>query len=88
MDYAAPYYSPAQAVVPDGSSIQILNSTSSPHTLTHNGCQHSHQCEFDTGVLHPGEEFVLPSLPPGRYSYYCVLHPIMQGEIIVLPQNP
>ncbi len=87
MAYDAPYYSPAQAVVPGGNMIQVFNATSSPHTLTHDGCRHSGPCRFDTGVLRPGEVYRLSGLPPGRYSYYCVLHPIMQGEIIIIPSS-
>jgi plastocyanin len=88
MDYWAPYYRPAQAIVPDGVSIQIVNPTSSPHTLTHEGCRMSGPCAFDTGAVQPGKEFTIPSLPPGRYPYYCALHPIMSGEIMVIPRQP
>ena len=88
MDYWAPYYRPAQAIVPDGVSIRIVNPTSSPHTLTHEGCRMSGTCAFDTGAVQPGKDFTIPSLPPGRYAYYCVLHPIMTGEIIVMPGKP
>ncbi len=88
MDYWAPYYRPAQAIVPDGVSIHIVNPTSSPHTLTHDGCRMSDPCAFDTGAVQPGKEFTIPALPPGRYAYYCALHPIMRGEIIVIPREP
>jgi plastocyanin len=88
MDYWAPYYRPAQAIVPDGVSIRIVNPTSSPHTLTHEGCRVSETCAFDTGAVQPGKDFIIHSLPPGRYSYYCRLHPIMTGEIIVIPRKP
>lgn len=87
MDYWAPYYSPALAIVPDGGSIHIVNPTSSPHSVTHDGCRGAGSCAFDTGAIQPGQEFTIPSLPPGRYSYYCVLHPIMKGEIIVIPDH-
>ncbi|MDT3776080.1 cupredoxin domain-containing protein [Nitrospira sp. MA-1] len=87
MDYWAPYYSPALAIVPDGASIHVVNPTSSPHSLTHDGCRRTGSCAFDTGAIQPGQEFTIHSLPPGRYSYYCVLHPIMKGEIIVIPDH-
>jgi plastocyanin len=87
MDYWAPYYRPALAIVPDGVSIHIVNPTSSPHSVTHDGCRISGPCAFDTGAVQPGKDFTIPSLPPGRYSYYCVLHPIMKGDIIVLPKD-
>lgn len=90
MEYWAPYYSPALAMVPDGASIHIVNPTSSPHTLTHDSCRVSGtgSCAFDTGVVQPGQDFIIPSLPPGRYSYYCRLHPIMTGEIFVMIRQP
>ena len=88
MDYEAPYYRPARAIVSDGVAIQILNPTSSPHTLTHDGCRNSGLCLFDTGAVQPGEDFTITSLSPGKYSYYCELHPIMQGEIVVISQKP
>ncbi|MDR4462480.1 MAG: cupredoxin domain-containing protein [Nitrospirales bacterium] len=87
MDYWAPYYRPALAIVPSGASIHIVNPTSSPHTLTHDGCRVGGPCAFDTGAVQPGQEFTIPSLPPGRYPYFCVLHPIMKGEIIVMPHH-
>lgn len=87
MDYWAPYYSPARVTVPAGGSIHIVNPTSSPHTVTHEGCRRSGPCAFDTGALQSGQSFTIPSLPPGQYPYYCVLHPIMKGEIIVIPDN-
>ena len=87
MDYWAPYYRPALAIVPVGVSIRVVNPTSSPHSLTHDGCRVAGSCAFDTGAVPPGQEFTIPSLPPGRYSYYCVLHPIMKGEIIVIPHH-
>lgn len=87
MDYWAPYYKPVLAIVPNGFSIHVVNPTSSPHSVTHDGCRANGSCVFDTGAVQPGGEFNIPSLPPGRYSYYCVLHPIMRGEIIVLPHH-
>jgi plastocyanin len=88
MEYWAPYYSPALAMVPEGESVRIRNPTSSPHTITHEGCRKSGPCAFDTGAVQPGEDFLISSLPPGRYPYYCELHPIMRGEIVVIPRTP
>jgi plastocyanin len=88
MDYWAPYYRPVSAVVPDGGAIHIVNSTSSPHTVTHEGCRGGGTCAFDTGTVQPRTTFIIPPLPPGRYSYFCMLHPIMKGEIVVIPHDP
>ncbi len=87
MDYWAPYYRPASAIVHDGGAIHIVNSTSSPHTVTHEGCRGGGTCAFDTGAVQPRTTFIIPPLPPGRYSYFCMLHPIMKGEIVVTPRH-
>jgi plastocyanin len=90
MDYAAPYYRPAHAIFPEGTSIHIVNPTSSIHTLTHHDCRKAEidSCRFDTGPVEPGQNVIIPLPPPGRYSYYCILHPIMEGEFIVMAQQP
>ena len=38
---------------------------------------------LDSGVLAPSQSFSLTFDQPGEYSYFCVLHPDMQGTIIV-----
>lgn len=88
MEYWAPYYSPALAMVPEGALVHIINPTSSPHTITHEGCRKSGPCAIDTGAIQPGEDYLIPSPPPGRYPYYCELHPIMRGEIVVTQPTP
>lgn len=88
MDYAAPYYAPSSVIVPTGTSIHIFNPTSSPHTVTHDGCIDKNGfCAFDTGTIGPDEKFIMRPLAPGRYPYHCALHPLMKGEILVGPQQ-
>lgn len=39
---------------------------------------------FDTGDLAPGQQYALPFLMPGTFTYKCVIHPsIMDGAITV-----
>lgn len=84
MEGGAPYYSPVEAKVVRESLILWRNSSASPHTVTHKGCMGGSTCAFDSGVVAPDQSFTISGLPPGRYQYICRLHPIMQGELIVL----
>ena len=84
MEQPAPYYSPVVASVPAGSRIQWNNETATTHTVTHDDCLTKKTCLFDSGSVAPRESFSLSLLQPGTYPYYCRLHPIMRGAIIVI----
>ena len=83
IDGLSPYYSPYTASVVTGIPVVFNNPTPSPHTVTHDGCRESAPCAFESGVILPGASFQLPTIPPGRYSYHCTLHPIMRGVLEV-----
>ena len=83
MEYWSPYYQPSKAVIQHGNKLQVVNNTSSIHTIRHDECLNSTQCLFDTGIVRPNGKISFPDLPPGEYTYHCELHPIMRGTIIV-----
>ncbi|CAI4031336.1 Cupredoxin domain-containing protein [Nitrospira tepida] len=84
IDSGAPYFVPVSANVPSGTAIHWTNPTASPHTITHMGCvDEEGRCMFDSGTILPDGQFTVPGLPPGRYPYYCQLHPIMRGMLVV-----
>jgi hypothetical protein len=87
MESWSPYYQPLEATVQPHSPIQWMNSTASPHTIRHDRCLTGSTCAFDSGAVPPNGTYVIPGLPPGRYSYHCEIHPIMRGELIV-EHNP
>lgn len=84
MEGSAPYYTPKIATIKAGYPIQWDNQTATDHTVTHETCQAGHFCLFDSGAISPGNSFVLPSLQPGTYHYYCRLHPIMRAIVTVI----
>ena len=44
---------------------------------------------FDSGPIPPGGSFTFTFDSPGTYEYYCVYHPWMTGEVVVLaPGSP
>jgi plastocyanin len=68
-----------------GSPVVIANTDSVPHTVTAGSkrSQKSAAAEFDSGVFAPGDTYKVVIEKPGRYPYFCALHPDMQGTIVV-----
>jgi plastocyanin len=74
-DYA---FHPDKAVVAPGAHIVVKNEDSVTHTFT------STTGAFNTGDIHPGHEATLVApTKPGKYPYYCEIHPFMTGVLIV-----
>ena len=53
MEYWSPYYQPSKAIIQHGKRLQVVNNTSSVHTIRHDDCLQRPQCLFDTGVVPP-----------------------------------
>ncbi|HEV2038009.1 MAG TPA: cupredoxin family copper-binding protein [Candidatus Eremiobacteraceae bacterium] len=60
-----------------GSTVQWKNLDGDPHTVTAvNG-------SFDSKGLAHGDTFTFRFTKPGKYAYYCKVHPMMRGTVIV-----
>ncbi len=56
------------------------------HSVTATASNAANRPLFDSGVIGPGQEAVVEGaqfLGPGRYPYYCTLHPFMTGSVTV-----
>ncbi|TVY07091.1 plastocyanin/azurin family copper-binding protein [Paenibacillus cremeus] len=42
---------------------------------------------LNTGVLEPGKSFTITFTASGAYPYYCILHPLMKGTVVVIPKG-
>ena len=64
--------------VAPGASITVTNRDATPHTVTGDGGA------FDTGAIGGGAsaQITAPS-QPGTYTFFCSIHPSMQGELTV-----
>jgi plastocyanin len=84
IDSGSPYFVPKSATVSAGAPIRWENPTPTEHTITHNGCmEDGAPCAFDSGIVLPNGSFTIPGLAPGRYPYFCRVHPIMHGVVTV-----
>lgn len=78
-----PMFIPSDAHIPFGSKITWTNKDYVPHTAT------SPEGLFDTKVIDPGDsKSIILNERYGIITYYCKIHPWMQGMITVDPPSP
>ena len=75
-------YVPNQIVVDSGQTVTWINDDSAFHTVT-SGHYDEHDGMFDSGQLDPAQKFSYTFAESGQFSYYCKLHPWMEGEVII-----
>jgi plastocyanin len=63
--------------VPAGTTVVWTNHDEEPHTVT------SASGAFGSTGLSHDESFSRTFASPGRYEYFCALHPHMKGTVIV-----
>lgn len=71
-------YKPAVTTITAGQSIRFINRDQEAHTIT------STSGSFDSAGMDTGATWTHTFAKPGRYTYYCELHPYMKGTIIVV----
>ncbi|MDQ6674088.1 MAG: cupredoxin domain-containing protein [Chloroflexota bacterium] len=75
-------FAPATVKIQPGSWITWSNAGQDPHTVT------ALDGSFDSGNLDPSEGYSWFFADAGTFTYTCVLHPWMQGTVIVAPSAP
>ena len=75
-------YIPSYYVAKTGETVYWINQDSAFHSVT-SGQQENPDGLFDSGHIDPDEKFSYTFTEPGVYSYYCTLHPWMNGMIKV-----
>jgi plastocyanin len=70
-------YAPASIEVPVGARVTWTNGDEEPHTIT------SRTGAFASAGLDHDEAFSQTFSRPGKYPYFCALHPYMTGTVIV-----
>jgi len=71
-------FAPSPLTVKSGTRIVWVNNDDVPHLIV------STQNKFrQSAVLDTNQRFAITLTKPGSYDYFCSLHPVMQGRIIV-----
>jgi plastocyanin len=72
-------FAPAALVVPVGTAVTWVNHDDIPHTVVST----DNDKTFKSKVLDTDEKFSYVFAKPGRYPYFCSVHPKMTGEVVV-----
>lgn len=82
-----PYYSPEPVSAPQGYGIEWFNEDTLAHTVS---SFWDVGATFDSGLIGAEGTYLLDTaiLDVGQHEYYCIVHPYMQGVIIVEEPEP
>jgi plastocyanin len=72
-------YNPSILTIAPGTTVTWMNEDETPHTVTDNGKI------FRSAALDTGDRFSYTFAQSGEFTYYCTLHPMMIGKIVVRP---
>lgn len=72
-------FTPARLEIPTGTKVTWTNRDDIPHTVT----SANPPKLFHSGPLDTDDSFAFTFDRPGTYTYFCVLHPHMQGRVVV-----
>ena len=64
-------------------SVVWKNADTAPHTVTSGTAVDGPDDKFDSGLFGPGKSFNYKFAETGYYPYFCLVHPWMEGTIIV-----
>jgi amicyanin len=70
-------FNPKQVTVKAGDTVTWINGDDIPHTVT------SKTLVFRSKALDTDDKFSFTFTKPGTYLYFCSLHPMMTGSIVV-----
>jgi plastocyanin len=71
-------FSPGRLTVRAGTRVVWTNRDDEPHLVSSAGRQFAPSRALDTG-----DSYAVTFSTPGTYAYYCAIHPMMVGTIIV-----
>ena len=72
-------FQPKELQIAVGTTVTWKNADDVPHTATSKGKPQL----FDSGAMDTDDKFSFTFSKPGKYTYYCKVHPHMTGVVIV-----
>jgi len=74
---------PATITINPGESVTFANNDSSAHTSTSGTAEGGPSGIWDSSLVMMGAAYTTPALSEGTYPYFCMVHPWMEGTVIV-----
>jgi amicyanin len=71
-------FDPDVLTIPAGTTVTWTNHDEVPHTVTS-----TDKSFTSSGALDTGDLYSYTFTKPGKYDYYCTVHPFMLGKVIV-----
>ena len=76
-------YSPSTATISAGGTVTFSNTDMAPHTSTSGTAANGPDGVFDTSLIMANASFDVTLSNAGTYPYFCMVHPWMEGTVIV-----
>ena len=76
-------YLPSAAVINQGDSIEWTNKDTAAHTVTSGNPNNGPDNIFDSSLFMAGEKYKVEFNDKGTFEYFCMVHPWMEGKVIV-----
>lgn len=70
-------FAPATLTIPAGTTVTWNNDDEEPHLVVDS------EAAFKSQALDTGDAYSFTFTTPGRYTYFCSIHPHMVGTIVV-----
>ena len=76
-------YTPSTATIAAGGTVTFTNTDTAPHTSTSGSAANGPDGVFDTSLIMMNASYDVTLSDAGTYTYFCMVHPWMEGTIIV-----
>ena len=76
-------YDPSSVTISAGGTVTFVNSDTAPHTATSGNATDGPDGLWDSSLLMIDMSYSVTLDNPGTYDYFCMVHPWMQGIVIV-----
>jgi len=76
-------YSPSTATISAGGTVTFSNTDNAPHTATSGSAANGPDGIFDSSLIMINASYSVTLSDSGNYTYFCMVHPWMEGTVIV-----
>ncbi len=76
-------YSPSTATISAGGTVTFSNTDNAPHTATSGSAANGPDGIFDSSLIMINSSYSVTLSDSGNYPYFCMVHPWMEGTVIV-----
>ena len=78
---------PSTVIIDLGSTVTWVNNDNAAHTTTSGSPTGGPDGSWDSSIVMPGDAYTIEFVYDGTYPYFCMVHPWMEGTVIVNPSS-